>query len=174
MLAKDVGHVRRRLNDSVHLLYVSVLACDVALGNLLSVHPGLVDVRGLMVGEYRQVLAGDFVEPHVGRQEMNHRCCRTVFEDGDALSTALELCPSSRIRHFCRIEHLNRVVNAQCGFTSHTHAFHWWRTADVRQQFDEIGIVDHRVVKQQLLLRLRQLLVAAHPPVVVVEPLLEG
>ena len=74
MLVDNFCHVGRRLNHAVHLLYITVLTGDVAFNHLLTVHPSLVDIVGLMVGQHIKVGTGNLVDLHIRRQEMDHRC----------------------------------------------------------------------------------------------------
>ena len=152
VLADNLSHVGRRLNHAAYLLDIAVLTGNVAFHHLLAVHPSLLDAVGLMVRENRQVFVSQLVERRESREEVDHRRSRSILEDGNALATILELLPRSGVRHPVRTENLHRVIDAHSRLTTHTLAFLGRVTAHVRQQLNEVGIVDHRVVQQQFLL----------------------
>ena len=174
VLVNHVSHVGARLNDTRHLLDISVLTGDVALNDLPSVHPCVGNVIRLVVRQDSQVLIANTVIRHVGRQEVNHRGRGGIFHQGDALATLLKAGPGIRVRHSrCRHD-VHRVIDACCRLAAHGTALIGSTgiafRLRVRHQLNQIGIVHHRVVQQQSLLGHRQLIIAVHSPRVVLEP----
>ena len=152
MLTEHLGHVGHWLYHAVNLLHVAILACDITVEHLTRVHPSLAGRCGLMVGEHGEVFARDVVILHELRQEVNHRWCGGIFQDGDALAAVAEALPCCRHRHLGRRQDFYGVVDTRSRLSAHAHTLQWRCAADVGEQLDEIGIVDHRVVEQHLLL----------------------
>ena len=174
MGADNLGHVRIALNHAVHLVDVAVLTGNVAFHHLLAVHPGLLRAGGHLVGQHRQVGIGNLVVGHVGGQEVNHRRRRGILQQGNRLATLTVSSPSRRVRHQFGLHHIHRVIDTRSRLTAHCPTLLGSGgialCTTVRHQLDEVRIVDHRVVQQQLLLGAGQLVVVAHTPGVLSEP----
>ena len=143
MLSDDLRHVRRPFNHPLHLLYVAVLTSDIPFYNLFAVYPSLVRVPCLVVSQDVQVLSCNFVQFHKRWQQVDHRRLSRIFHDGDVLPCLLHLCPCCRFRHLACFQNLHRVSRSHCCLTAHALAFNWWIAVDVRQQLNQIRIVDH-------------------------------
>ena len=172
VLAENLRHVGSRLDHAVHLLDVTVLAGDVALDDFLAVDPRLADGRGAAVGQDGEVLVRDFVVRHVGGQEVDHRRRGAVLEEQDAFGAVAPLVPRNGPWHVGRVQARHRVVDGCCRGTPHAGAWLDLRVERVGEQFNQIGIVDHRIVEQHLFLRQAQLVVGTHAPGIGLEPLL--
>ena len=170
----NVGHVVGRGHHAFHLMYITVLAGDVAIHDFLSVHPRVADRVRLAIGECCQVAVGNFVVLHVGGQEVDHGLRRVVAKQHDAVLVILVLLPVGGVGHLVGIDACHRVEHRHGRLTAHAHALLGWVAANVAQQLDEVGVVDHRGVEDKLLLGLREVLILLHSPTVGLEPLVEG
>ena len=120
-----------------------------------------------MVGQDAQVLVGHVVVAHERWQEMNHRSRSGILEDGNGFATLLEFGPGSGVGHVRRLHDIDGIIDGRSGLTAHAHAFHRRVAAHIGEQLDEVGIVDHGVVEQHLLLCCCQLRIVPYTPVVV-------
>ena len=131
-----------------------------------------------MVGQHFQVGVGKLVVPHECGQEVDHRRRRSISQDGNASTSVLEFGPYLRVGHLTGLHDHNGVVDAGRCLTTHGATLlgmvvlTLWTA--IRQQLNQIGVVDHGVVKQKFLLRQGEPLVTAYSPVVLCKPRLEG
>lgn len=102
---------------------------------------------------------------------MNHRGFISILEDMDA-ALPTHIVPRHGAWHSLCLHHGYRVVGCCCRSSSHTHTLQGRAVVcrQVRQQFDEVGIVDHCIVDQQRLLSVSELVVRTHAPLVAFEP----
>ena len=165
----DGIHVVGCRGQSVHFLNVAILAGDVTLDELLAVHPGIGHRRRHAVGEDVQVVVGDVVQLHIGRQEVNHRLRRVVAKQHDALLAILVLCPEFRVRHLVGVHARNAVEHRCSRFAAHALSFFRRIATDITEQFHQIGIVHHCAVEQQFFLSQRQVFILTHAPIIRLE-----
>ena len=176
--AHHLGHVLRSNQHLVQTVHISVLASDVLFHYLAVVDEGIVLIAFLSHDDF-EVLVGNLLVCHLLGEEMRHHLVRVVESHVDtALRWIAEASPVVEVfgiiadRQLVGVEVRHRVEYVGSRLTAKALTCLWSHRA--RHHFQQVGVVHHGRVQNQLLLVSTQLVVVAHVPVVVGKELVEG
>ena len=176
--AHHLSHVLRRDEHFVETVHISVLAGNVLLQHLAVVDERIV-LRTFLSHDDAEVLVSNLLVSHLLSQEVRHHLVRVVERHVDtALRRHTETSPVVEVvrvvvrRQLVAIEVRHGVEHVRSCLTAQAEAWFWSHGA--RHHFEQVGVVHHGGVEDQLLLTRRELLVAAHSPVVARIEGLEG
>ena len=146
----------------------TIRATDVRLLHLHAVHTGVASLAMcLVVVDEVVVLIGDALVGQLLLNELHQRHRRLVVHADHAVATFTVTGPIGVVGHFLGFQHTHRIVDGAGGIAAHALTFTGRRSLDTRQVIQLNRVVNHTAVKQQLLLRHRQVAVATDAPAVV-------